>query len=165
MCEAVLSGGGFRRGNVDDFVALAFRQLRQIADREHQHPPGGGDGQQHIGLVLNDQRRHHMRVVRQGDQRFTGAVARHQIVKGADKTVAGVGGHQQFLIVAFRQHMFHGRARRQRELTGQRLTLATRRGQSNRINGIAAPGGIDKHHRLVALALRRGFPAVARLIA
>ena len=61
--------------------------------------------------------------------------------------------------------MFHGRPRRQSQLTGKRLALATRGRQGNRIDGIAAPGGIDKHHRLVALALRRGFPAVARLIA
>ena len=106
-----------------------------------------------------------MRVVRQGDQRFTGTVARHQIVEGADKTVARVGSHQQLTIVAFHQHMFHGRPRRQSQLTGKRLALATRGRQGNRIDGIAAPGGIDKHHRLVALAFRRGLPAVARFIA
>ncbi len=104
-----------------------------------------------------------MRIFRQCNQRLTGTVTGNQTLNVQTSRSPHPTPSAASLVIAFHQHMLHGRPGGSVSLPVSGSRLCPRADGSVR-SIAAAPGGINKHHRLIALTFTAGFKAVARFI-
>src|SRR5690606_19501193 len=125
--------------DVDQLVALALVQFRQLRGGDRQQVAGAGHRDDAVGLRVHHQRRlQHGRARGQVDQGLAGLVAAGEVLEAGDEAVAVRGGEHEAGVVLAAGQGQEGGAAGGREAAGQWLAVATRRGQAVRRRGIAA---------------------------
>src|SRR5690606_41590995 len=81
-------------------------------------------------------------------------VSAREVLEPGDEAVAVAGGQDEAGVVVAAGHRLERGARGRRETAGQRLAIAAGRRQAVDDGRVAAAGGIEKRHLLVAASTR-----------
>src|SRR5690606_14683695 len=147
---------------VDDLVALALVEFRQLRGGDGEQVAGAGDRDDAVGLQARDLRRlQHLRPGGQRLQRLARLLSREQVLETGDEAVAVRGGEHEAGVVLTGRQRLERSARRGREAAGQRLAVAARARQRIRQRRVAAALGIEERDLLGAAAAYRGQQLVA----
>ncbi len=161
----ILAGSQIRCRDLDQLVALAFRQRRQLGHRKNQQPPLQGDGGEQIGFIGYPRRLQYLGAIRQRDQRLAGFILAQQLLELHAETVAGIAGQHIPVVGIAGEQMGEKGTRRRIKASCQWLALSSGRRQIMRGRAVSPAGRIEHINRLSRPGLDRIKKTVAGAVA